>query len=492
MNSHTEMAGGITLSLTSGATTDGGTVTIGYNGANITNVVGTDVDNDEIVIDICGADGGATNTSIDDNAISMTVEAGGCTGTETIDVSGVLLGIADSGLDEVTASISADGDIRLGSGANEVTVISNVVDELENTVVGRLLTVVRHTGDPDAEHMADEDGVSRFHLLIPEAEVDSFDGAEIDLDFSGIPVGAEVTLDAWVTASSNIGRGKPGADLDVISTHTVVPDTSDPVEYTDTEDVDSDQIGFSTGRNTDNTLKAPSMLTTVDAEDNSATIVMFLHPEADDDDDTEGIDEEALSTLDGMLTNAKDTVIVRGSINFDDDDTEIPLGDLDIQVTADVGPAGREDPGRTGYTGIPRFDPDPTAAVTVIDVESDQTTLVAPYALATLGFDTGFAISNMNTDSDQAGAIMFLLYQNSDEPIEYTTSAGSPGRGLTSGMLEAGATYAVLLTEILDAAGVSDGFSGYVKIVTDFTGADGIAYISDWAAFSATATLEEE
>ena len=43
-----------------------------------------------------------------------------------------------------------------------------------------------------------------------------------------------------------------------------------------------------------------------------------------------------------------------------------------------------------------------------------------------------------------------MLYQNGDEPIEYTTAAGSPGRGLTSGMLEAGATYAVLLTEILD------------------------------------------
>ena len=75
-------------------------------------------------------------------------------------------------------------------------------------------------------------------------------------------------------------------------------------------------------------------------------------------------------------------------------------------------------------------------------------------------------------------------------PIEYTTLAGSPGVGLTSGELEAGTTYRVLLTEILDAAEVEGGFSGYVEITTDFTGADGIAYISDWAAFSATATLD--
>ena len=107
-----------------------------------------------------------------------------------------------------------------------------------------------------------------------------------------------------------------------------------------------------------------------------------------------------------------------------------------------------------------------------------------------MGFDTGIAISNMNTGDDQEGSITFMLYQNGDEPIEYTTNADSPGRGLTSGVLEAGTTYAVLLTEILAAAGVEGGFSGYAMIITDFTGADGIAYISDWAAFSATATLE--
>ena len=236
------------------------------------------------MIDICDpVNGTASNTSIDDNSISITVAAGGCDNDDedTIDVSGVLLGIADSGLDEVSASISADGDIRLGSGANEVTVISNVVDELENAVAGRLLTVVRHTGVATADHKADEDGENRFHLLIPEPEVDSFDGAQITLDFSGIPAGAEVTLDAWVTASTNVGPGKPGADLDTIATHMLTnPDREanvDPIYEALATNVDSDQIGFSTGRDTDNTLKAPSMLATVDAEDNSATVVMFLH-----------------------------------------------------------------------------------------------------------------------------------------------------------------------------------------------------------------------
>ncbi len=143
-----------------------------------------------------------------------------------------------------------------------------------------------------------------------------------------------------------------------------------------------------------------------------------------------------------------------------------------------------------GRVPIPRFASDTSEAVTVIDVESSQTTLTAPYALADMGFDTGFAISNMTTNPGQAGAITFMLYQNGDEPVKYTTLSGSPGVGLTNGELEAGTTYRVLLTEILDAAGVEGGFSGYVTITTDFTGADGIAYISDWAAFSATATLK--
>ncbi len=43
---------------------------------------------------------------------------------------------------------------------------------------------------------------------------------------------------------------------------------------TDSDNVERDQVGFSTGRNTDNTLKAPSKL--VAPEDNSATVVMIL------------------------------------------------------------------------------------------------------------------------------------------------------------------------------------------------------------------------
>ena len=211
---------------------------------------------------------------------------------------------------------------------------------------------------------------------------------------------------------------------------------------------------------------------------------------------TTDTDADESTITGGMFNDTEvDVIVVRGTVSVAESGpsaASLPLGDVNITASADVGPTGPATYSQfhRGARPIPRFASDTTEAVTVIDVTSDQTTLTAPYALATLGFDTGFAISNMNTDDGQAGAIMFSLYQNSDDVVEYTTSAGSPGRGLTNGMLEAGATYAVLLTEILDAAGVEGGFSGYVMITTDFTGADGIAYISDWAAFSATATLK--
>ena len=146
----------------------------------------------------------------------------------------------------------------------------------------------------------------------------------------------------------------------------------------------------------------------------------------------------------------------------------------------DVGPIGAAF-GRRGaiITEVPiRFASDPVGPVSVIDVESSTTTLSLPYALSNGRFDTGIAISNMNTGDDQSGTITFQLYQTGEDMVEYETAA-----------LDAGGTMAILLSEILLASGV-DTFQGYIMIVTDFTYADGLAYISDWAAFSATAALD--
>ena len=61
-------------------------------------------------------------------------------------MSGVRLAIAGQGLTGVAANITSSGDVRLGSGANEVTVINSIVDELvDGGVTAGAVTLIRHT-----------------------------------------------------------------------------------------------------------------------------------------------------------------------------------------------------------------------------------------------------------------------------------------------------------------------------------------------------------
>ena len=64
----------------------------------------------------------------------------------SIDIDGVLLALAGSGLSEVSASISVSGDFRLER--SQVTVINTVVDELDDEDV----TTVFEVGDKDVDH----------------------------------------------------------------------------------------------------------------------------------------------------------------------------------------------------------------------------------------------------------------------------------------------------------------------------------------------------
>ncbi len=200
MNGQTEAAGGITLSLESGTITgtESGTVNINY-GTTITNAIGA-ADMNGIVIDICTVDGDADNTTISGSTITIQVDT--CNADQSIDVSGVRLAIAGQGLTSVAANITSSGDVRLGSGANEVTVVNSIVDELvDGGVTSDTVTLIRHTAAPS-------DNVY-FKLLIEENAVDSFEGAVLNLDFSGLGAGMSVTIDAWVTTKEDLDDLKP-------------------------------------------------------------------------------------------------------------------------------------------------------------------------------------------------------------------------------------------------------------------------------------------
>jgi hypothetical protein len=486
MNGQTEAAGGITLSLESGTITgadEEGIVVINY-GTTITNVVGTmaqaEAGMSVITVDICGesgAEGMGGNIVRSGSALTITVDgdAGtgqGCNNAETINVEGVRLAIAGQGLTGVAANITSSGDVRLGSGANEVTVINSVVDELvDGGVTSDTVTLIRHTAAPEDN--------AYFKLLIEENAVDSFNGAALNLDFSGIGAGMSVTIDAWVTTKDDLDDLEP---VDFV----IVDDDPDTVGAGNDESagnvLSNSQLALSGGDMTDTLTQRLTAMST------EAQVLMDLgNVFAEDDEDTTDVNEMT-EVMGGSLSDTEiDVVVIRGKISVDTNPrspnrVSLPLGDLDISATVDVGPTGPATYSQfhRGARPIPRFASDVTAAVTVIDVESDKTELVAPYALANGVFDTGFAISNMTTKPGQSGAITFTLYQTGEEPVTYTTSD----------MLDAGGTMAILLSEILLESEGVETFQGYVEITTDFTGADGIAYISDWAAFSATATLK--
>ena len=138
---------------------------------------------------------------------------------DAINVEGVRLSLVGSGLDNITASVTATGDVRLLGGANTVTVMNSIVDELDDDGidVAETLTLIRHTGDPEGE--------TKFKLLIMENTVRSFTGAQINLEFSGIPDDVEVTIDAWAaTAEDLAGDGDDGADFKVDQATNFDPD----------------------------------------------------------------------------------------------------------------------------------------------------------------------------------------------------------------------------------------------------------------------------
>ena len=121
----------------------------------------------------------------------------------SINIEGVRLSLVGSGRDNITASVTGTGDVRLLGGANTVTVMNSLVDELDDdgVDVATTLTLIRHTGKS-------EEGTTKFKLLIEENTVRSFDGAQINLEFSGIPDGVEVTIDAWAATAEDLAGGK--------------------------------------------------------------------------------------------------------------------------------------------------------------------------------------------------------------------------------------------------------------------------------------------
>jgi hypothetical protein len=159
----------------------------------------------------------------------------------------------------------------------------------------------------------------------------------------------------------------------------------------------------------------------------------------------------------------------------------------------------------TVANGYPCFTEAEVGPVTIINILPVSTTMLMPYALFLPPFDTGIAIANTTADPfgssgggaiPTSGTITFNFFPTTSTggagtPFSLTTSSTvKPGTGLSSdGTLAAGATYAVLMSQLLSAASVTGNFQGYIFIVTNFLDAHGTATISDFRTYSLTANV---
>ena len=116
--------------------------------------------------------------------------------------------------------------------------------------------------------------------------------------------------------------------------------------------------------------------------------------------------------------------------------------------------------------------------MTVIESTSATNTFLVPYALLSRplgGYDTGFSIANTTSGDDaQIGSVTFS-FPGDATLDDFESAMVGPGQNLT-----------ILLSDILGATSL---YSGQVMITTNFTDAEGVAYISNFLTFTSASPL---
>ena len=167
-------------------------------------------------------------------------------------------------------------------------------------------------------------------------------------------------------------------------------------------------------------------------------------------------------------------------------EVELPVVEESVRVMATMAPEEVETPAGDSEYFDKKFIPAGGAVAFTFDPAT--CTLFFPLVISKdfLLLDTAFAIANPSafTTTALSGALIFTLFPNDGEMMEYETSAGSPGGGLDEdGVLLAGKTYTVLASEILKAAteDFSGDFQGHIYVRADFTGCRGLGWVTDFA-----------
>ena len=166
----------------------------------------------------------------------------------------------------------------------------------------------------------------------------------------------------------------------------------------------------------------------------------------------------------------------------------LPLDAGMVEVWVTMAPTEKPDHGYadTEYFAVNYIPADGVVAFTFAPASC---TLLFPYAVSDGPFmigawNTGIAISNPSafTDTPLSGTITFTLFPNDGEMIVHSTDGMSTGTGLDEdGSLPAGNTHTVLLSEVLDDAGMPGDFIGHLYVRTNFTGCRGVGWVTDFS-----------
>lgn len=366
-----------------------------------------------------------------------------------IDVNGVRVNIAGTaGLTSLSATVTATQNAFVG-GQTSVVVINSIASAIDSVTVANgqnsISAITPNTPTPGVPVVKVTEGF--LGAWIPSNN--AAQGPIIALTFSGIPTGVTLTFDASVTTVDALGNG--------VSTFTLVSATGGAP---------------AAGSNVLSSASAP------------ATVYYRL------------------TTAGTNAPVVKEVLNVPATIGFTATGPR-PLAQGPITVSADMSPKTTDLP--VGSTYVPQYSGtacQKTGAKPVATIVGANTALLMPYAVtqAASGYNTGIAIANTTNDpfnatTAQSGTLTFSFFpQVGPDPAPYTTGATTPGQGLCKdtttpgcnqvGALPAGGLYTVLLTQLLQAAGVTGDFSGYIFVQCNFTNAHGQYFISDFEAFT--------
>jgi hypothetical protein len=200
----------------------------------------------------------------------------------------------------------------------------------------------------------------------------------------------------------------------------------------------------------------------------------------------------------GVTTTATAAVTTPGAITVTA--TLVPIGDgLDNSNSAALGL-----PTITG--GYPVFAQADVGPITVVNIVPASTTLLIPLAEVVQTFDTGISIANTTADpfgsagggaTPAPGTMRFDFFPTATAGgagtacFLQTSATSKPGAGLSAdGTLAAGATFTILLSQLLTASNCTAGpFVGYIFVTANFLDAHGQATISDFKGFSLAANV---